>query len=68
MSALHGWQECFTFELVSKSESIQNKFSTTKTITQKFEEVSKISPLGKLILDAVSREHNALKDHRGLNE
>ena len=68
MSALHGWQERVTFESVLKSESNQNKFSTTKTIIQKFEEVRKVSSLGKLVLDAVSREHNALNDHRGLNE
>lgn len=54
---------CFTFELVSvirNQKASQHGFSMTiKTLTQKCEEISRISSLDKLLLDSMSKEHNA---------
>lgn len=54
---------CFTFELVSvirNQKASQHGFSMTiKTLTQKCEEISRISSLDKLLLDSMSKERNA---------
>lgn len=53
---------CFTIELASvikNQKASQHGFSMTiTTLTQKFEEISRINSLDKLLLDAVSKERN----------